>query len=43
MSKREKLFKQLLNNPHNATFAQVEKLLSNEGFDLDRVAEEKGR
>ena len=37
MSKREKLFKQLLNNPHNATFAQVENLLLNEGFELDRV------
>src|SRR5262249_54107296 len=37
MSKREKLFKQLLNNPHDATFAQMENLLLHDGFVLDRV------
>ncbi|MGI8668271.1 MAG: type II toxin-antitoxin system HicA family toxin [Aridibacter sp.] len=38
MSKREKLFLRLKNNPKNATFAQIEKLLIQENFRLDRIA-----
>lgn len=37
MSKREKLFQRLKNNPKNATFAQIEKLLLQENFILDRI------
>lgn len=38
MSKREKLFQRLKNNPRDVTFAQIEKLLVQENFILDRVA-----
>jgi predicted RNA binding protein YcfA (HicA-like mRNA interferase family) len=38
MSKLEKLFQRLKNNPKNATFAQIEKLLLQENFILDRIA-----
>ncbi len=38
MAKRTKLFEKIKNNPKDATFAQVEKLLLGEGFVLDRVA-----
>jgi len=37
MNKREKLFKRLKNNPNNATFLDIQTLLKQEGFDLDRV------
>ena len=37
MSKREKLIEQLTNSPHNATFADIRKLLEYEGFYLDRI------
>jgi predicted RNA binding protein YcfA (HicA-like mRNA interferase family) len=37
MSKREKLIDRLTNNPHNATFADIRKLLEYEGFFLDLV------
>ena len=37
MGKREKLIEQLINSPHNATFADIRKLLEYEGFYLDRV------
>ena len=38
MSKRTKLFAKLKNNPKDATFAQIEKLLVGEGFVLDRIS-----
>lgn len=38
MGKDEKLLEKLKNSPTNVTFAQVEKVLLNEGFILDRVA-----
>lgn len=37
MAKRTKRFAKLKNNPKDATFAQVEKLLLAEGFVLDRT------
>jgi len=37
MNKREKLFKRLKNNSNNATFLDIQTLLKQEGFDLDRV------
>lgn len=37
MSKREKLFDKLQNNPRDATFADVRKLLRQEGFSLERI------
>ena len=37
MSKREKLRERLKNNPTDATFADIRKLLEQEGFVLDRV------
>jgi predicted RNA binding protein YcfA (HicA-like mRNA interferase family) len=37
MSKREKLRERLKNNPTNATFSDIWKLLEQEGFALDRV------
>jgi predicted RNA binding protein YcfA (HicA-like mRNA interferase family) len=38
MTKRVKLFDKLKNNPNDATFAQIEKLLIAEEFVLDRVS-----
>ncbi len=38
MSKKSKLFERLKNNPIGVTFAELSKLLSQEGFQLDRVA-----
>ncbi len=38
MSKREKLLEKLKNSPNNATFDQVEKVLLNEGFALERIS-----
>ncbi len=38
MSKRKKLFDKLRNSPLNATFADVRKLLQQEGFLLERIA-----
>ncbi len=38
MSKREKLFDKLRNSPQNATFADVRKLLQQDGFSLERIA-----
>lgn len=37
MSKREKLRERLKNNPNNATFSEIRKLLEQEGFALDRI------
>ncbi len=37
MSKREKLRSRLKNNPNDATFADIRKLLDQEGFVLDRI------
>lgn len=37
MSKREKLRERLKNNPNNATFSEIRKLLKQEGFALDRI------
>jgi predicted RNA binding protein YcfA (HicA-like mRNA interferase family) len=37
MSKRDKLIERLKNSPNNATFAQIEKLLIQENFVLERV------
>ncbi|PSN16201.1 type II toxin-antitoxin system HicA family toxin [filamentous cyanobacterium CCP5] len=37
MTKREKLRQRLKNNPKNATFSDIRKLLEQEGFGLDRV------
>ncbi len=37
MSKREKLRERLKNNPNNATFSEIRKLLEQEGFVLDRI------
>lgn len=39
MSKREKLRARLKNNPSNATFSDIRKLLEQEGFVLDRITE----
>jgi predicted RNA binding protein YcfA (HicA-like mRNA interferase family) len=39
MSKREKLRERLKNNPNNATFSDIRKLLEQEGFILDRITE----
>ena len=38
MTKRAKLFDKLKNNPKDATFSQIEKLLLSEGFTLDRIS-----
>jgi predicted RNA binding protein YcfA (HicA-like mRNA interferase family) len=38
MSKKGKLLERLKNNPAGATFAEIRNLLSQEGFQLDRVA-----
>jgi predicted RNA binding protein YcfA (HicA-like mRNA interferase family) len=38
MSKREKLRERLKNNPTDATFSDIRKLLEQEGFVLDRIA-----
>ena len=38
MTKREKLFERLKNNPKDVSFAQIEKLLVTEGFTLVRIA-----
>jgi len=38
VGKREKLLEKLKNSPNNVTFAQVEKVLLQEGFILDRIA-----
>jgi predicted RNA binding protein YcfA (HicA-like mRNA interferase family) len=38
MTKRAKLFERLKNNPKDATFAQIEKLLGAEGFTMVRIA-----
>jgi len=37
MTKREKLRERLKNNPNNATFSDIRKLLEQEGFTLDRI------
>lgn len=37
MSKREKLRERLKNNPNNATFSEIRKLLEQEGFVLNRI------
>ncbi len=37
MSKREKLRDRLKNNPKNATFSDIQTLLEQEGFVLDRI------
>lgn len=37
MNKREKLFKRLKNNPNSASFPDIQTLLKQEGFELDRV------
>ncbi|MGV0023543.1 type II toxin-antitoxin system HicA family toxin [Phormidesmis priestleyi] len=37
MSKREKLREKLKNNPNDATFSEIRKLLEQEGFLLDRI------
>ncbi|WP_439638148.1 type II toxin-antitoxin system HicA family toxin [Spirulina sp.] len=37
MSKREKLRQRLRNNPQNATFSDIRKILEQEGFTLDRI------
>lgn len=37
MSKREKLWLRLKNNPNDATFSDIRKLLEQEGFMHDRV------
>ncbi len=37
MTKREKLRQRLKNNPRNATFSDIRKLLEQEGFELDRI------
>jgi predicted RNA binding protein YcfA (HicA-like mRNA interferase family) len=38
MARRTKLFEKLKNNPVNATFAQIEKILRSEDFILDRIS-----
>jgi predicted RNA binding protein YcfA (HicA-like mRNA interferase family) len=38
MGKREKLLGKLKNSPNNVTFDQVEKVLLNEGFALERIS-----
>ena len=37
MSKRKKLFDKLKNNPKNASFSDISRLLEQEGFVLDRI------
>ena len=37
MDKREKLLDKLRNSPKNVTFADVRKLLLQEGFSLERI------
>lgn len=38
MSKREKLIEKIKNSPNNISFAQLEKLLLQENFILDRIS-----
>ena len=38
MSKREKLIEKIKNSPNNVSFAQIEKLLLQEDFILDRIS-----
>lgn len=38
MVKRVKLFEKIKNNPHAVTFAQIENILLNSGFVLDRIS-----
>ena len=38
MSSKEKLLQRLKNNPYDATFADIQKMLEDEGFQLDRVS-----
>ena len=38
MSRKEKLLQRLKNNPYDATFADIQKMLEDEGFQLDRVS-----
>jgi predicted RNA binding protein YcfA (HicA-like mRNA interferase family) len=38
MVRRAKLFEKLKNNPKDATFEQIAKLLGSEGFSLDRIS-----
>ena len=38
MSRREKLFDKLRNSPQNAAFADLRKLLQQDGFSLERIA-----
>lgn len=37
MTRKSKLFEKLKNNPHHVSFAEIRKLLTAEGFELDRV------
>ncbi len=37
MSRREKLLESLKQSPNNATFAQIRKILEQEGFALERI------
>ncbi len=37
MSKRSKLFERIKANPKDVTFADIRKLLLQEGFELDRI------
>ncbi len=37
MTRRTKLFEKIKNNPNDVTFAQIETLLTGEGFSLDRI------
>ncbi len=37
MSRREKLVETLKQSPNNVTFAQIRKLLEQEGFSLERI------
>ncbi len=38
MSRREKLLESLKQSPNNVTFAQIRKILEQEGFTLERIA-----
>lgn len=38
MSKREKLLEAIKQSPNNVTFADIRKLLEQEGFTLERIA-----
>jgi predicted RNA binding protein YcfA (HicA-like mRNA interferase family) len=37
MTKREKLFDKISNNPNNVSFSDIRKLLEQEGFSLERI------